>query len=91
MNEAIGTSDFWKTAAMMLVAGLVLVVMALVSMMQPAPTTDAASTPAVHPGVRSAFHPGVHPKRPGGSGFAEGSYVERHAEVVAGYRQGSPR
>ena len=81
MNGAIGTSNSWKSAATMLVAVLVLLVIALVSMMQPAPTADSASTPAVHPGV----HPGVHPKRPGGSGFAEGSYVERHAELVAGH------
>jgi hypothetical protein len=87
MNEAIGTSNSWKTAATVLVAVLVLLVVALVSMMQPAPTTDSASTPGVHPVV----HPGVHPKRPGGSGFAEGTYVERHAEVVAVYQQGGPR
>jgi hypothetical protein len=91
MNEAIGTSNSWKTAATVLVAVLVLLVVALVSMMQPAPPTDSASTHAVHPGVHSGVHPGVYPKRPGGSGFAEGSYVERHAEVVAGYQQGSPR
>jgi hypothetical protein len=82
MNGAIDTSNSWKTAATMLVAVLVLLVIALVSMMQPAPTADSASTPAVHPVV----HPGVHPKRPGGSGFAEGSYVERHAELVAGHK-----
>ena len=87
MNGAIDTSNSWKTAATMLVAVLVLLVVALVSMMQPAPTADSASTPAVHPGV----HPGVHPKRPGGSGFAEGSYVERHAELVAGHKKGGPR
>jgi hypothetical protein len=91
MNEAIGTSNSWKTAATVLVAVLVLLVVALVSMMQPAPTTDSASTPAVHPGVHPVVHPGVHPKRPGGSGFAESSYVERHAEVVAVYQQGGPR
>ena len=91
MNEAIGTSNSWKTAATVLVAVLVLVVVALVSMMQPAPTTDSASNPAVNPGVHPVVHPGVHPKRPGGSGFAEGSYAERHAEMVAGYHQGNTR
>ena len=91
MNEAIGTSNSWKTAATVLVAVLVLLVVALVSMMQPVPTPDSASTPAVHPGVHPVVHPGVHPKRPGGSGFAEGSYVERHAEVVAVHQQGGPR
>jgi hypothetical protein len=91
MNEAIGLSNRWKTAATVLIAVLVLLVVALVSMMRPVPTTDTAGSPAVHPGVHSAVHPGVHPKRPGGSGFAEGSYVERHAEAVAGPQQGDTR
>ena len=91
MNEAIGTSKSWRTAATVLIALLVLLVVALVSMMQSAPTTDSTSTPAVHPGVHSVVHPGVHPKRPGGSGFAEGSYAERHAELVAAYQQGDSR
>jgi hypothetical protein len=91
MNEAIGTSNSWKTAATVLVAVLVLVVVALVSMVQPAPSTDSASTPAVHPGVHPVVHSGVYPKRPGGSGFAEGSYVERRAEVVTFHQQGGPR
>ena len=91
MDGAIDSSNSWKTAATMLVAVLVLLVVALVSMMQPAPTADSASTPAVHPGVHHVVHPGVHPKRPGGSGFTEGSYAERHAEEVADYQQGGPR
>jgi hypothetical protein len=81
MNEAIGTSDRWKTTAMVLVAVSVLLVMALVSMLQTAPTTET-NTPAVHPGV--------HATSAGGQGLAEDSYVLRHAEVVAGYRQGGP-
>jgi hypothetical protein len=76
MNEAMGTTNPWKTMAMVLVAVLVLLVVALVSMLQPVPSTDA-STPAVHPGV--------HAMSAGGQGFAEDSYVERHAELVAGY------
>jgi hypothetical protein len=91
MNGTIGTSNHWKTAATVLVAVLVLLVVALVSMLQPAPTTDSDSTPAVHPGIHSVVHPGVHPKRPGGSGFAEGSYAERRAEMVADYQQGNTR
>ena len=83
MNEAIGTSNPWKTTATVLVAVLVLLVVALVSMLQPAPSTDA-STPAVHPGVHAI-------ECRAGQGFAEDSYVERHAEVVAGYQQGGPR
>jgi hypothetical protein len=67
---------------MVLVAVLVLLVMALVSMLQPASTTDA-STPAVHPGV--------HATNAAGQDFAEDSYVERHAELVAGYQQSGPR
>jgi hypothetical protein len=91
MDGAVDTSNSWKTAATMLVAVLVLLVVALVSMMQPVPTADSASTPAVHPGVHPVVHPGVHPKRPGGSGLAEGSYVERHTELVAGDEKGGPR
>jgi uncharacterized protein YpmS len=82
MNEAMGTSNPWKTAAMVLVAVLVLLVVALASMLQPVSSTEA-NTPAVHPGV--------HATSAAGQGFAEDSYVERHAEVVAGYQQGDPR
>jgi hypothetical protein len=82
MNEGIGTNDRLKTAATVVVAALVLLVVALVSMLQPAPTTDA-STPIVHPGV--------HAMSTGGRGFAEDSYIERHAEVVAAYQQDGPR
>jgi len=81
MNEAIRTRDYWRTAAMVLLAVLVLVV-ALASMLQPAATTDA-STPAVHPGVHATIT--------GGPGFAEDPYTDRHAEAVAGYRHGAPR
>jgi hypothetical protein len=91
MNEAIGTSNSWRTGATVLVAVLVLLVVALVSKMQPAPNTDSASAPVAHHGVYSGVHPGVYPKRPGGSGFAEGSYVERHAEVVAGHQEDNAR
>ena len=44
MNEAIGTSNPWKTTAKVLVAVLVLLVMALVSMLQPAPSTEGSSS-----------------------------------------------
>jgi hypothetical protein len=78
MNEAIHTRDSWRTAAMVLLAVLVLVVVALAPMLQPAATTDA-STPAVHATIT------------GGPGFAEDPYIDRHAEAVAGYRHGAPR
>jgi hypothetical protein len=77
MNEAIRTRNSWRSAAMVLLAVLVLVVVALASMLQPAATTDAGSSPAAHPGV--------HATSTGGSGFAEDPYVDHHAEVVAGY------
>ncbi len=77
MYEAIGTSDTWKTTATVVVAVLVLVVTALVSMLQPVPTTDANA-------------PDVHATSTGGRGYTGDSYVERHAEVVAGYRQDGP-
>ena len=87
MNEAIRTRTHWRTAAIMLLAVLVLVVVALGSMLQPAATTDAGS-PAVHPGV----HPVVHATSTGGgSGLAEDPYTDHHADVVAGYQQGGPR
>ena len=82
MNEAIGTRNPWRTAAMVLLAVLVLLVVALASMLQPVATTDA-STPAVHPGVHAPIS--------GGSDLAEDSYTDRHAEVVASYQQGGPR
>ena len=78
MYEAIGTSDTWKTRATVVVAVLVLVVTALVSMLEPVPTADANA-------------PDVHATSTGGRGYAGDSYVERHAEVVAGYRQDGSR
>ena len=82
MNEAIRTRNPWKTAAMVLLAVLVLLVVALASMLRPAATTDEGA-PAVHPGV--------HATSAGGSGSAVDPYIDRHAEVVAGYQQGGPR
>jgi hypothetical protein len=82
MNEAIRTRNPWRTVAMVLIAVLVLLVVALASMLQPA-------TP-IGPSGR-AIHPGIHATSTGGSGFAEDPYVDRHAEVVAAYQQGAPR
>jgi hypothetical protein len=67
---------------MVLIAVLVLLVVALVSMLQPAATTGAGGR---------AMPADYHATSAGGTGFAEDSYVERHAEVVAGYQQGVPR
>ena len=82
MNEAIRTRNPWATVAVMLLAVLVLLVMALASMLQPAATTGA--------GGRSV-HPGIHATSAGGSSFADEPYIDRHAEVVAGYQSGGPR
>jgi hypothetical protein len=80
MNEAIRTRSFWRTAAKVLLAVLVLLVVALVSMLQPAATTDSGG-PDVHPGVYGNIAEGD-----GGSGFANDPFMGRHAEVVATYR-----
>ena len=101
MNEAIRTRNPWKTAAIMLLAVLVLLVVALASMLQPAPTTEA-SAPAVHPGVpaNSAIVPGTGANygegwnnyghdaplpQPTQTGDGADSAVDRHAEVVPKY------
>jgi len=89
MNEAIRPRNAKTTVATVLLAVLVLMVVALASLMQPAETTGA-SNPAVHPGV----HPGVHPAGAvgtGGAGFNDDPYINRHAEVVARYQQDGPR
>ena len=80
MSEAIRTRNPWKTATIMLLAVLVLLMIALASMLQPAATTSAG-TPAVHPGVHASIAKGD-----GGSGIANDPFIGRHAEVVATYR-----
>jgi hypothetical protein len=80
MNEAIRTRNLRATVATVLIAVLVLIAVAFLP--QPAATTDASS-PAVHPGV--------HATSAGGPGFTDDPYIDRHAEVVAGYQQGNPR
>ena len=89
MNEAIRTRNPWKTATLMLLAVLALLVIALASMLQPATTTSAGSTSA----GRFAVHPGVHANSAegyGGSGIANDPFIDRHAEVVATYRGAVP-
>jgi hypothetical protein len=106
MNEAIRTRNPWRTAAIMLLAVLVLVLVALASMLRPAPTTEA-STPAAHPGVHAPSavvvgtganygegwnnygHDAPLPQ-PAQTGDGADSAVDRHAEVVARYKD-SPR
>ena len=82
MNEALRTRNSWRTAATMLLAALVLLVLAMASMLQPAATTGAGS-PAVHPGI--------HAKSSGGSNLTGDPYTDRHAEVVARHQQDDPR
>ena len=94
MNEAIRTRNPWKTATLMLLAVLVLLVIALASMLQPATTTSAGSTSAGSTSAgRFAVHPGVHANSAegyGGSGIANDPFIDRHAEVVATYRGAVP-
>ncbi len=77
MNEAIRTRNPWKTATMMLLAVLALLVIVLASMLQPAVTTGVGGR---------AVPSGAHATSTGSPGVAEDPYIERHAEVVATYR-----
>jgi len=80
MTQTIRGHNLKVTLAMVLIVVLVLLVVALASMMQPAATTGA-SNPGIH-AMSSA----------GGSSFSQDDpYIERHAEVVARYQQGSLR
>jgi hypothetical protein len=81
MNEAIRTRNPWQTAAVMLLAVLVLLVIALMSMLQPAATTGTGGR---------AMPPEAHATSKAGPVSAEAPYVDRHAEVVAAY-QSNPR
>ena len=67
---------------MVLLAVLVLLVVALASMLQPAAPTGAGGR---------AVPPAAHTMSTGGSGLTKDPYIDRHAEVVATYRQGAPR
>jgi len=82
MNEAIRTRNPWQTAAVMLLAVLVLLVIALMSMLQPAATTGT--------GGGRAMPPGAHAASTAGPVSAEAPYIDRHTEVVAAY-QSNPR
>ena len=81
MNEAIRTRNPWRTAAVMLLAVLVLLVIALVSMLRPAATTVTGGR---------ATPPGAHAASTAGPVSAEAPYIDRHTEVVAAY-QSNPR
>jgi hypothetical protein len=82
MNEVIRTRNPWRTVAMVLLAVLVLLVVALASMLQPAAPIGAGGR---------AVHPSIHATSTGGPGVTEDPYIDRHAEVVAAYQQGVPR
>jgi hypothetical protein len=80
MSQTIRGHNPKLTRVIALLAVLVLMVVALASMLQPAATTGA-SNPGIH-AMSSA----------GGSSFSQDDpYIERHAEVVARYHQGSLR
>jgi hypothetical protein len=77
MNEVIRTRNPWRTVAMVLLAVLVLLVVALASMLQPAAPNGAGGR---------AVHPSIHATSTGGPGVTEDPYIDRHAEVVAAYQ-----
>jgi len=64
------------TAAMVLLAVLVLLVVALAAMLQPAVPIGVGGR---------AVHPGIHATSTGGPGVTEDPYIDRHAEVVAAF------
>jgi hypothetical protein len=55
---------------------LVLLVVALAAMLQPAVPIGVGGR---------AVHPGIHATSTGGPGVTEDPYIDRHAEVVAAY------
>jgi hypothetical protein len=61
---------------MVLLAVLVLLVVALASMLQPAAPIGVGGR---------AVHPGIHATSTGGPGVTEDPYNDRHAEVVAAF------
>ena len=81
MNEAIRTRNHWKTAATMVLAVLVLLVIALMSMLQPAATTGTGGR---------AMPSGAHAAGVAEPASAKAPYIDRHAEGVAG-GHGNPR
>jgi hypothetical protein len=80
MNKTIRSHYIRPTVEMVLLAVLLLL-LALVFVLQPAATTsDREGNSAIH--TMSGT---------GGSSFTHDPYIERHAEVVAHFQQGSLR
>jgi hypothetical protein len=81
MNKAIRAHDLRVTVKMVLLAVLLLLLVALVFVLQPRTTTSTRDgNPSIHAmsGTR-------------GSSFTHDPYIDRHAEVVARYHEGSLR
>ena len=79
MTQTIRGHNLKVTVAMVLIAVLVLLVVVLAYMMQPAATTEANN-------------PGIHATSgAGGSSITHDPYIDRHAEVVARLGEGSLR
>ena len=78
MSKAIRTGNLRVTVGMVLLAALLLMV-ALVFVLQPAVTTGDREDDSA-----------IHAKSAGGSDFRD-PYIDRHAEVVARYHEGSLR
>jgi hypothetical protein len=82
MNRAIRTGNLKATMGIVLIAGLLLMV-TLVFVLQPATTTSNGGSNA---GVQA---PSADSN--GGSSLTHDPYIDRHAEVVARYHEGSLR
>ena len=77
MNEVIHTRNPWRTMAMVLLGVLVLLVVALAAILQPAAPIGAGGR---------AVHPCIHATSTSGPDVTEDPYIDRHAEVVAAYQ-----
>jgi hypothetical protein len=82
MNRAIRTGNLKVTMGIVLLAGLLLMV-TLVFVLQPATTTSNSGNNA---GVQA-----TSADSNGGSSLTHDPYIDRHAEVVARYHEGSLR
>ena len=78
MTQTIRGHNPKVMVATVVLAVLILLMVALAFMLQPAATTDASK-------------PAMHATSAGGSSITHDPYIDRHAEVVARYHQGSLR
>lgn len=82
MNKAIRTHNLRATVKMVFLAVLLLLVALMFVLQSAATTSDREGNPAIH---------AISADSPGGSDLTKDPYIDRHAEVVARYHQGSLR